>query len=89
MFIIQINDYTKTNDKTMPSITYSDDMYTTYDAAKLEINDLVLNALDNYKDVHTTFDLVSTKEVDAKIINAFGEIDYEYIIMELVRKIPI
>lgn len=87
MFIIQINDYTE--NKNTPTVTYSDTIYDNYDAAKTDINNMVLDEMDNYKDEETTFDLIANDEFDARIVNSLGETDYEYIIMELVRKKPV
>ena len=87
MFIIQINNYTE--NKNTPIITYGDTIYDNYDAAKTDINNMVLDEMDNYKDEETTFDLIANDKFDARIVNSLGETDYEYIIMELVRKKPV
>lgn len=87
MFIIQINDYTE--NKNTPTVTYGDTIYDNYDAAKTDINNMVLDEMDNYKDEETTFDLIANDEFDARIVNSLGETDYEYIIMKLVRKKPV
>ena len=87
MFIIQINNYTE--NKNTPTITYGDTIYDNYDAAKTDINNMVLDEMDSYKDEKTTFDLIANDKFDARIVNSLGETDYEYIIMELVRKKPV
>lgn len=90
MFVIQIKDYENAICDTEPIISFDEVFYESYESAKSEINNIALSYVDSYIQSDTPYecDLIPNKYHDACIRNGFNIMMYEFIIMELVRKLP-
>lgn len=90
MFVIQIKDYENAISDTEPIVSFDDAFYEDYKSAKDELTDIALSYVDAYVNDNEAYecDLVPNKYHDACIRNGYNLMMYEFIIMELVRKLP-
>lgn len=91
MYIIKITNYYDSDDREKPIVTFvMDNTYDSYEKALADISSLVFAHVELYdlsKD-HVTFDLIPNELHDARIINEFGDNDFEYDVMEVIKARP-
>ena len=90
MFVIQIKDYENAISDTEPIISFDDTFYEDYKSVKDELTNIVLSYVDAYITDNESYkcDLIPNKYHDACIRNEYNLMMYEFVIMELVRKLP-